>query len=117
MLHCNMTASLSLQLFLDDLLADLWHARRRGDLGRLALIAYCDVRRWARQAGEAAVAEHSAAMITEVPHSSREAFLQQVDQLIAELEQIRSRLVEPGPFGVTRCPAVEAQPQRSKMPG
>jgi hypothetical protein len=76
-------------------LADLQYARKRGDLGRLALIAYCEVRRWARQAGENAVAEHAAAMVTEVPHPSREAFLEQVDQLIFELERTRIRFLRP----------------------
>ena len=97
MLQCNMSASTSLQLCLDDLLADLRHARRRGDLGRLALIAYCDVRRWARQAGEMGVAERSTAMFTGAPHASREAFLNQVDSLVLELEQLQSRYLEPMP--------------------
>ena len=65
------------------------------DAGRLAAITYFDVRRWARQAGETAVAEHAATMITEVPHASRDAFLAQVDHLMAELEQVQSRLAEP----------------------
>ncbi len=94
MLHCNMNASLSLQLGLDDLLADLQYARRRDELGRLALLAYCDVRCWARQAGELGVAEHSTAIFTEHPHASKEHFLQQVDHLIAELERVRPRLLE-----------------------
>jgi phosphatidylserine decarboxylase len=95
MLHRNMNPSPSLQLSLEDLLADLGYARRRGDLGRLALIAYCEVRRWARQAGEAELAEHSAAMITESPHVSRQAFLQQVDGLIVELEEARAHFQAP----------------------
>jgi len=93
MLHCNMNQQMTLQLSLDDLLAELQHARRRGDLGRLALIAYCDVRRWARRAGERSLADHSAAMFTEQPHASREAFLEQVDSLVYELEQVRSRFL------------------------
>jgi hypothetical protein len=93
MLHCNMNPQMTLQLSLDDLLAELQHARRRGDLGRLALIAYCEVRRWARRAGERSLADHSAAMFTDQPHASREAFLQQVDSLVSELEQARSRLL------------------------
>jgi hypothetical protein len=97
MLQCNMDAPLSLQLCLDDLIADLRHARRRGDLGRLALIAYCDVRRWARQAGESGVAEHSAAMFTGVPHASRDAFLEQVDSLVVELEALQARYLESAP--------------------
>ena len=92
MLQCNMTKSLSLQLGLDDLLADLQHARRCDELGRLALLAYCDVRCWARQAGELDVAEHSMAIFTEHPHASKEDFLQRVDHLISELEQARPRL-------------------------
>jgi hypothetical protein len=91
MLHCNMTASSILQLSLDDLLADLRHAKRQGDLSRLALLAYCEVRRWARQAGETDIAEHAAAMITETPHASRQAFLEQVDGLIAQLDAVRLR--------------------------
>jgi hypothetical protein len=97
MLQCNMSTSMSLQLSLDDLLADLRHARRRSDLGRLALIAYCDVRRWARQAGEFGVAQRSTAMFTGAPHASRDAFLEQVDSLVLDLEQVRSRYLEPMP--------------------
>jgi len=91
MLRCNMNIPLSLQLGLDDLLAEMHHARRRGDLGRLALIAYCDVRRWARQAGEYDIARQSMAMFTDEPHASREAFLDKVDALLHELEQLQSR--------------------------
>ena len=92
MLRCNMNTSLSLQLGLDDLLAEMHHARRRGDLGRLALIAYCDVRRWARQAAEFDIARRSMAMFTDEPHASREAFLDKVDTLLHDLEQLRSRM-------------------------
>jgi len=89
MLRCTMITSTSLQLGLDDLLADLVHARRHGELGRLALLAYCGVRCWARQAGEAEVAERSTTLFTEQPSISRDAFLSQMDGLIAELEQLR----------------------------
>jgi hypothetical protein len=82
----------SLLLGLDDLLADLQHARRSGELGRLALLSYCEVRTWARQAGEDRVANHSRNMFTEQPHISREAFLSEVDSLIMELEEARPRL-------------------------
>lgn len=95
MLHCNMNIHSTPQLVLDDLLADLRHARRSGDLGRLALIAYCEVRRWARMVGEHDVSEHSASMLIDQPHGSREAFVEQVDELICELEQARSRLYGP----------------------
>ena len=92
MLRCNMNASPPpLQLGLEDLLGDLRHARKRGDLGRLALLAYCEVRRWARLAGEQDLAEHSAGLITQAPLTSRDEFLSHVDGLILELEQARAR--------------------------
>ena len=79
-----------LQSGLDDLLGDLWFARRNGDLGRLALLSYCEVRRWARLAGQHAVAEHSSDLITHGPHASRDEFLARIDALIVELEQLRA---------------------------
>jgi len=82
-------SSQHLQLGLEDLLGDLRYARRRGDLGRLALLAYCEVRRWARMAGYQRLAEHSSELITHAPHTSREAFLADVDNLIVELEKAR----------------------------
>jgi len=98
MLHCNMnTSSIPLQLGLDDLLGDLRYARRVADLGRLALLAYCEVRRWARMAGEQELAEHSSDLIAHSPHASREEFLAEVDELIVELEQVRSRVAAPAP--------------------
>lgn len=93
MLHCNMTASfLSLQNGLEDILGDLRFARRKGDLGRLALLAYCEVRRWAREADAKELASHSSALVSNFPHSSRDDFLAAVDQLIAELEQALAAL-------------------------
>ena len=90
MLHCNMNASsLSLQNGLEDLLGDLRFARRKGDLGRLALLTYCEVRRWARQAEAQELARHSSALVSNFPHASRDDFLAAVDELIAELEQVR----------------------------
>jgi hypothetical protein len=93
--------SLDMQVGLEDLLGDLWYARRRGDLGRLALLSYCEVRRWARLAGEQRVAEHSSELITHCPHASRDEFLAQVDELIVELEQVRRRDAQ-APPGSTR---------------
>jgi hypothetical protein len=61
------TASRQLQLGLDDLLGDLRYARRSVDLGRLALLSYCEVRRWARLAGDEDLAAQAAAMITRAP--------------------------------------------------
>lgn len=89
MLHCNMKLATTLQLRLDDVLAELVHARRQGDLGRLALIAYCEARRWARDAGKSALAELASEMITGSPHSSREAFLRQIDALIDEMQRLQ----------------------------
>jgi hypothetical protein len=74
-----------LQLGLDDLLGDLRYARRSVDLGRLALLSYCEVRRWARMAGDEDLAAQASAMITLAPQASREEFLAQVDDLIAAL--------------------------------
>ena len=92
MLRRSMGNYLNVYLGLDDVLGDLQHARRQGDLGRLALLAYCEVRRWARQAGEAELAARSLALITESPPPTRSEFLHKVDDLIAELEGTRQRL-------------------------
>ena len=93
MLHCNMiTHSASEQHALEDLLGDLQYARRQGDLGRLALLAYCEVRRWARNSGEADLAEHSSEMINSCPHASRDEFMRQVDVIIHELELACARV-------------------------
>jgi hypothetical protein len=95
MLHCNMVSDLRLQLGLEDLLADLRHARRRDDLGRLALLAYCEVRRWARDSGSALLAKQASELITSSPHASREAFLEHIDGLIRELEASAARSARP----------------------
>jgi len=95
MLRCNMKTPLELQLRLDDLLAELQHARRNEELGRLALLIYCEVRCWARQTNEADLAADAGAMFTEQPHVSREVFLTRVDQLIAKLEAVSQRYYAP----------------------
>lgn len=87
MLHCTMTTPHSIQLALEDLLADLHHARRQGDLGRLALLAYCEVRGWARQAGKNDIADWAMRMFTENPCVSRDEFLAKIDTMIAALER------------------------------
>lgn len=91
MLHRNMDLPAKLRLDLDDLLADLQHARRQGDLGRLALVAFCDVRRWARHAGEPEIADLAAAMFSGDPHPSRAAFLDAIDRLIAALVRVQAQ--------------------------
>lgn len=93
MLHCNMnTTPAPLQLSLEDLLGDLQHARRHQDMSRLALLAYCEVRRWARQAGEEALADRSADLVTRNPQASREQFMTEIDELIVQLQQVHHRL-------------------------
>ena len=97
MLQRNMKTAMSLQLGLEDLIADLRHSRKAGDLGRLAFVAYCDVRRWARAAGETELADNSSRAITDSPHDSREAFLEYIDDLIDDLERRRGDFGAPAP--------------------
>ena len=86
------TSNLSLQSGLEDLLGDLKFARQSEDLGRLALLAYCEVRRWARIADEPEIAQHSMALFNQHPHASREAFITEVDALIVELTEAGERV-------------------------
>jgi hypothetical protein len=78
-----------LRLDLEDVLGSLQHARRDEDLGRLALLTYWDVRKWARWAHEEALAALAADVVAQQPLPSREAFLSLVDRVIDEMEQIR----------------------------
>lgn len=91
MLHCTMNHALQVsdRLELDDVLGNLLYARREEDLGRLAHIAYWDVRRWARKAHLESLAERASDLIIRQPHPSRSAFLEKVDGVIHELEAIR----------------------------
>jgi hypothetical protein len=86
MLQCNMTISLNIQLALEDLLADLRYARRHDQLGRLALLAYCEVKGWARMSGRPDLADISLRMFSEKPSVSKVEFLENIDTLIATLE-------------------------------
>ena len=93
MLHCNMNTSLvSLRNGLEDILGDLRFARRSGDLGRLALLTYCEVRRWAREADVQVLARHSSALVNNFPYASRDKFLAAMDELIDELEHVHSTI-------------------------
>jgi hypothetical protein len=83
----------ALRVGLEDLLGDLWHARRRGDMGRLALVLYCEVRRWARLAGEHALAQQASELMVEGPLTGREEFRAKVDRLIDELEAAHQRYI------------------------
>jgi hypothetical protein len=96
MLRCTMTSQHSLQIGLEDLLADLRHARRQNDLGRLALLAYCEVRRWARETGNEVLAKQASDLITGSPHVSRGVFLDHIDDLILELEAVAPMAANPG---------------------
>ena len=99
MLHCNMKTE-DLRLSLEDVLADFWHARRNHDLGRLALLSYCDMRRWARVAQRESLAQRSQDLVLSCPHASREGFLSEVDALIAEAEgALRSLSCSPATSG------------------
>jgi hypothetical protein len=94
MLHCSMTTSTlsaSLLLALEDLAAEVLHARRKLDLPRLATLCYCEIRPWARCADERSLAEMSWALCTQSPPLNRVAFLSQVDSLIEELEHACER--------------------------
>jgi hypothetical protein len=95
MLRCNMESADKLQLALDDLLADLRHARRTEALGRMALIAWCEVRPWARKAGEPELAAWVSEIFVHSPHPSREAFLRAVDELIGRLAAVLERRRRP----------------------
>jgi hypothetical protein len=68
------------------LLADLHHARKHDQLGRLALLAYCEVKGWARRAGKPDVADEALQMFSQSPCLSKDAFLAGIDNLIATLE-------------------------------
>ena len=80
----------ALRSSLEDVLGSLLHARRNGDLGRLALLTYWDVRSWARWARRDALAGLASDFIIGEPLPNRAAFLTLVDQVIAELERIRA---------------------------
>jgi hypothetical protein len=84
------SASTTLLLDLDDVLGNLHFARRTGDLGRLALLTYCEVRRWARLAHEESLARHASELVTMQPYPSRDEFLARVDEVIDEMEHIRT---------------------------
>lgn len=93
MLRCNMSTLIApLQHGLEDILGEMVHARRTGDMGRLALLAYCEVRRWARLAGEPELADRSTELITRHPHASRDQFMEQIDGLIHDLEAVHTRV-------------------------
>jgi hypothetical protein len=108
MLQCNMKDDLSSRLALEDVLAALWHARRLGDVGRLAHVGYCEVQRWARARRDDVLTAHARALLTDCPYSSRQEFMFAIDRLIAEVELAHVQLVshnrDPVSF-VRLCPS------------
>jgi hypothetical protein len=102
--HCTMNAlDVNLQRGLEDLFSDLVRARLQPDLGRLALLCYCEVRPWARMAGEQRLAELSAAFFTQRVSPDRESFLTQIDELLSEVDHVRLRGTTPNPPGLARA--------------
>ena len=81
-----MNDSINIQLGLEDLLAELHFARRNEQLGRLALLAYCEVKGWARRAGKSDLADTALRMFSDSPCVSKDAFLHGIDNLITTLE-------------------------------
>jgi hypothetical protein len=93
MLQRNMTNGAATRLALEDLLAALWHAKRAGDVGRLAHLGCCEVQRWARARRDDVLAAHARALLTDCPYQSREDFMFAIDRLIAEVEHAHVELV------------------------
>ena len=93
MLHCNMSDSASARLALEDVLAALWHARRSGDVARLAHLGDCEVQRWARARCDDVLAAHARALLTDCPYRNRQEFMFAIDRLITEIEDAHVQLV------------------------
>lgn len=93
MLHCSMEDTVSTQLALEDVLAALWHARRAGDVGRLAHLGYSEVHRWARARRDEVLMAHARALLTDCPYRNRQEFMFAIDRLIAEVEHAHVQLV------------------------
>jgi hypothetical protein len=80
------TCQLAQRLAFEDLVGELCPARRTGDLGRVALLVYWGLRRWARNAGKHNLAARANDLFLATPFPDRETFLREVDELIAEAE-------------------------------
>jgi hypothetical protein len=81
-----MTNSIDNQLALEDLLADLQFVRKHDQIGRLALLAYCEAKGWARWAGKHDVSDKALEMFSQSPYHTKQEFLKEVNNLIAALE-------------------------------
>ena len=113
MLHCNMnTSAHTLALSLEDILAEVRHARQAGDVGRLALLTFCDLRRWARLAKRGALAEHANAIFLRTPYADRDSFLEDVDALVNEAKGDLAAL-RLHDEGLKEVPSAQAAPERS----
>ena len=86
MLQRNMINTLNIQLTLEDLLGNLHFARKHDQLGRLALLAYCEVKGWARLASKPDLADKAIRMFSQSPFVTKAEFLKNVDSLIATVE-------------------------------
>jgi hypothetical protein len=86
-----MNLPVSLHTALEDLTGEIVYARRNADLGRLALLCCCEIRHWARLVHEERLAQLSCAFITDRPARDRQEFLDRVDDVISELEDVCER--------------------------
>jgi len=93
MLHCNMSDPGPAQLALEDVLAALWHARRSGDIARLAHVGYSEVQRWARARRDEVLMARARALLTDCPYRNRDEFMFAIDRLIADVEHAHVQLV------------------------
>jgi hypothetical protein len=81
-----MTNSIESQLALEDLLADLHFALKHDQIGRLALLAYCETKGWGRLSGKHDVADRALEMFSQSPYNTKQEFLEDINKLIATLE-------------------------------
>jgi hypothetical protein len=93
MLQRSMKDGVSTRLALEDVLGALWHARRAGDVGRLAHLGFCEVQRWARARRDDVLTAHARALLTDCPYPNREEFMFAIDRLIDEVEHAHVQLV------------------------
>jgi hypothetical protein len=84
--------SKSALLELEDVLAGVWHARRVGDVGRLARLGCLEVQRWARARRHDVLTARARALLTDCPYDSRDEFMFAVNRLIADLEHAHEKL-------------------------
>ena len=91
MLHCTMGRDADLQSALEDLLAQLWYARRTGDLGRLTHLSSSEIQRWGRNASESLLVSRARELLARCPYDSRDDLMWTIDRLIADVEFAHSQ--------------------------